>query len=58
MAMIYQGSNSPLIVTFDQDVSELSALTATLWKTGMQCSSTLIKRWDKEDMDINGNVAS
>ncbi len=46
--MIIQGTNIPLVVTFDADVSEIPALLITLWHRG-----TELKRWIKTDVDIN-----
>ncbi len=47
--MIVQGSNTPLAVTFDESIEDIPVLTATLW---LKCGS-LIKQWDKSDMDIS-----
>lgn len=50
--MIVQGTNVPLAVTFDEDVSDIPTLVATLWlKDG-----TLIKQWEKSDMEIDGET--
>lgn len=50
--MIVQGTNVPLAVTFDEDVSSIPTLVATLWlKDG-----TLIKQWEKSDMEIDGET--
>lgn len=51
--MIIQGSNNPITLTFDSDLSEIPTIVATLWlgKGGM------VKRWDKTDMDIDGETA-
>lgn len=52
--MIVQGTNVPLAVTFDADVSEIPVLVATLWlKDG-----TKIKEWSKADesMEIDGDT--
>ena len=50
--MIIQGSNSPLTLTFDTDVSGIPTLVATLW-AGV---GTMIKRWDKADMEIDEDI--
>ena len=46
--MIIQGTNLPLVVTFDADVSETAALVITLWRR----NGTELKRWTKNDMQI------
>lgn len=51
--MIVQGTNVPLAVTFDSDVSEIPTLVATLWlKDG-----SMVKQWNKADMQIEGETA-
>lgn len=48
--MIVQGTNVPLAVTFDEDISDIPTLVATLWlKDG-----TKIKEWDKNAMEVDG----
>lgn len=50
--MIVQGTNVPLSVEFDADVSEIPVLVATLWlKDGSK-----LKQWDKADMQVEGNT--
>lgn len=50
--MIVQGTNVPLEVTFDSDVSEIPTLVATLWlKDG-----SMVKQWNKADMQIDGDT--
>lgn len=52
--MIVQGTNVPLAVTFDEDVSSIPTLVATLWlKDGSK-----IKEWSKENetMEIDGDT--
>jgi len=48
--MIIQGSNVPITLTLDADVSEIPALVATLWN-----DSKMVKKWVKTDMTIDGN---
>ena len=50
--MLIQGTNIPLKIVFDEDISEIPALTVTLWKNKQQ-----LKRWDKEDMVITEDTA-
>lgn len=52
--MIIQGSNNPLTLTFDESVEGIPSLVATLW-AGM---GVMIKRWDKTDMGIDGDVVT
>lgn len=50
--MIIQGSNNPLTVTFDSDISEIPTLVATLW------SNTKLKEWTLTDMTVDGDTAT
>lgn len=52
---IIQGSNNPLIITFDQSVDNIPILVATLWK---RSNKELIKKWEREDMIIEDDVAT
>jgi len=47
---ILQGSNSPIVVTFDRDISELPAIVITLWTN----NGDLIKKWETGDLEIHG----
>ena len=51
--MIIQGTNIPIQLTFEQDVSGLTKLVATLWQSGK-----LLKQWERADMTIIGNVVT
>lgn len=53
--MIVQGSNNPLVLTFDQSVDSIPVLSVTLWSaTGR--GTNPIKAWTNEDMMINGDT--
>lgn len=51
--MIIQGSNTPITLTMDSDVSTIPTLVATLW-----ADEKLLKRWDTADMTIEGATIS
>ena len=52
--MIIQGSNNPITLTFDADLAEIPTIVATLWLG----QGNMLKRWDKNDMGIEGNTAT
>lgn len=51
--MIIQGSNSPITLTFDSDISEIPTIVATLWRG----KGNLFKQWNKSDMEIDETTA-
>ena len=53
---IIQGSNSPIEIEFDQDVSGLSTLVVSLWSP-LNVTRPAIS-WEKSDMTISGANAS
>lgn len=55
--MIIQGSNNPLIIQFDAEIENIPTLVVTLWKDKAGYTSELIKRWEAEDMTIEGDTA-
>lgn len=52
--MIIQGSNNPITLTFDADITDIPTIVATLWAG----RGTMLKRWDKADMAIDGKEAA
>ena len=52
--MIVQGTNVPLEITFDRNVSTVPVLVVTIWNQ----ARTLLKKWEKEDMTIDGAVVT
>ena len=52
--MIIQGSNNPITLAFSEDIADIPTLVATLWAG----SGQMIKRWDKADMGIDGEVVT
>ena len=52
--MIVQGSNIPITITFDETVSDIPVIVATLWAG----QGNMIKRWDNADMEIEGDTAA
>lgn len=51
--MIVQGSNNPLILTFDVSVANIPTLLVTLWSKNGRATRP-IKAWTRDDMMING----
>lgn len=52
--MIIQGSNNPITITFDSDLTDIPILVATLWLG----RGIMVKRWDKSDMGIDGEIVT
>jgi len=55
--MIIQGSNNPLVIQFDASVEDMPVLVVTLWSDTAMYPTKMIKRWNNEDMTIDGNTA-
>ena len=55
--MIIQGSNNPLIIQFDTAVDTMPVLVVTLWNESIGCQAKMIKKWEIDDMDVNGDTA-
>lgn len=55
--MIIQGSNYPLVVQFNEDISEIPKILITLWQDINATKSVLLKKWEKSDMRISGDTA-
>lgn len=55
--MIIQGSNNPLVIQFDADVSSVPALVVTLWCDMPGMASAPLIRWNKSDMSIVTDTA-
>ena len=51
MALV-QGTNCPLEIEFDRDLTDMPALIISAWSP----DETLVKRWDKTDVTIEENV--
>lgn len=51
--MIYQGGNSPLILTFDEDMQSIPDISV-----GLYHGSTELKHWDKSTVLIDGPIIS
>lgn len=51
--MIIQGTNIPIVITFNSDVSSCKKLVATLW-----ISNKLVKKWETEDMTIDRDTVT
>jgi len=55
---IIQGSNEPLVIQFDQNVSGFPQFVITLWKTKSTGTYDLMKQWNKADMTIDGDTVT
>lgn len=55
--MIVQGSNNPIVLTFDSNVSDCDDLVVTCWDKTKSASGVMLKIWHKGDMQISGNMA-
>ncbi len=49
--MLIQGTNIPIQITFDSDVSDFKNIVATMWIQGKQ-----VKKWEIDDMTVSGTV--
>ena len=55
--MIIQGSNNPLVIQFDADISTIPRLVVTLWSDMPGRTVAPLLKWETEDMLINGDTA-
>ena len=55
--MIIQGSNNPLVIKFDADISTIPRLVVTLWSDMPGYAGQPVKLWELEDMTINSDTA-
>lgn len=46
--MIIQGTNVPIEIVFDRSVAEIAVLVASAWAA----DGTMLKKWEKGDMDV------
>lgn len=56
--MLIQGSNNPIVITFDASVADIPQLVATLWRRFAAAGAAPIKVWTQEDMLIDGDTAT
>ena len=56
--MIIQGSNNPLVIKFDMDISTIPRLVVTLWSDMPGYSARPVKLWENADMVIDGDTAA
>lgn len=54
--MVIQGSNEPLVITFDESVDALHKLLVTLWVD--KPSRRLIRQWRETEMQIAQNTVT
>ena len=55
--MIIQGSNNPIVIQFDANISEMPTLIITLWSDKDIYQPRMIKRWNKSDINMEENIA-
>lgn len=55
--MIIQGSNNPLVIKFDTDISTIPRLVVTLWADMPGHTTAPLLQWENEDMTIDGDTA-
>lgn len=54
--MIIQGTNVPITIEFDQDITNIPVIVATIWSAC--CKNTdVLKVWNKSDMTVDGDKA-
>lgn len=53
---IIQGSNDPLIITFDDDVSELPQIIVSLWVAKPGIKNDPLKIWYSSDLSVDGDT--
>lgn len=53
--MIIQGSNNPLVIQFDADVSGIPVIIVSLWNS--KNTGNPIKVWTRNEMTISGDTA-
>ena len=51
--MLIQGTNSPLVIQFDQDVSTMAKLVITLWSL----TGELVREWDLDEITVQEDTA-
>ena len=51
MRVIIQGSNNPLVITLDEDVSDIPVIIVTLWSNGTEP----VRSWNRESMTVDGD---
>lgn len=55
--MIILGSNNPLVIQFDADVSGLPTLVVSLWWNVQGHMNSPLHVWERADMSINEDTA-
>ena len=55
--MIIQGSNNPLVIQFDADVSTIPTMVVSLWSDMPGYAVRPVKMWENADMTIDGDTA-
>lgn len=55
--MIIQGSNNPLVIKFDADISTIPRLVVTLWSDMPGHTTAPLMIWENADMTISGDTA-
>ena len=51
--MIFQGGNSPIVLKFPYDISDMSGFSAALIDDRSSC---VLKQWNLSDINIDGSM--
>ena len=54
---ILQGSNNPLVIQFDADISSFPVLVISLWCDKLRYAGKAIKIWKTDEMSVSGDTA-
>ena len=55
--MVIQGSNNPFVVRFDVSIQDIPILIITLWNDVAGMQPKLLKKWEKEDIEVTNDTA-
>lgn len=54
---ILQGSNNPLVIQFDADISNIPVLVISLWCDKLRYAGKALKTWETQDIQVSGDTA-
>ena len=54
---ILQGSNNPLVIQFDADISEIPQIVISLWCDAPKYFQKPLKVWTRDDISITADTA-
>ena len=55
--MIIQGSNNPLVIQFDANISNIPKMVVSLWHDAPGYTKNPLKVWTENEMEIRNNIA-